>query len=247
MIDEEFTQHPFYGSRRLAAYLASTGNYVCRDKVRALMQKMGLQTVYAKPKLSARNPDHVVYPYLLRGVTIDRVDHVWSTDITYIRMRNGFLYLAAVIDWFSRYVPAWKLSNSLDGDFCREVVLEALQYGKPSIFNVDQGPQFTCREFVNMIKEHEISLSMDGKGRCMDNIFVERLWRTVKYEEVYLKDYEDGLDAHDSLSRYFMFYNNKRPHQSLGYMSPSKIYFGNDMTDKLGASPQTPGKTLSGR
>jgi putative transposase len=185
---------------------------------------MGLCTVYPKPKLSVKHPDHVIFPYLLRNVEITRCNHVWSTDITYIRMKNGFLYLVCVIDWYSRYVLSWRLSNSLDGSFCRDAVEEALKKGKPDIFNVDQGVQFTCKEFVELILRNNIHLSMDGRGRYLDNIFIERLWRTVKYEEVYLKDYTDGLIAHESLEKYFLFYNNERPHQSLGYVSPVKIY-----------------------
>lgn len=226
LIDEEYTEHPFYGSRRLAGHLRDQGYPVCRDKVRRLMQLMGIEAVYQKPRLSISNQDHLVYPYLLRGVPIERCNQVWSTDITYIRMRNGFLYLTAVIDWYSRYALAWKLSNSLDGDFCREAVVEALKMGKPEIFNVDQGSQFTCREFVELIVGNGIKLSMDGKGRCIDNVFIERLWRTVKYEEVYLKDYADGKEAHYSLAAFFNFYNDKRIHQSLGYLPPRKRYVG---------------------
>lgn len=190
------------------------------------MHTMGLQAIYPKRNLSARNTEHVIYPYLLRGMAIEHVNQVWGSDITYIRMPKGFLYLVAIIDWFSRYVLAWKLSNSLDGDFCRDVVYTALEKGKPEILNVDQGPQFTCRDYVNLVTTSDIRLSMDGAGRCLDNIFTERLWRTVKYEEVYLKDYENGVDAMESLSKYFAFYNNERPHQSLGYVPPSKLYFG---------------------
>jgi len=224
LIDEKHTIHPFYGSRRMLVHIKSLGYSACRDKIRALKTLMGLCTVYPKPKLSVKHPDHVIFPYLLRNVEITRCNHVWSTDITYIRMKNGFLYLVCVIDWYSRYVLSWRLSNSLDGSFCRDAIEEALTKGKPDIFNVDQGVQFTCREFVELILRNNIRLSMDGRGRYLDNIFIERLWRTVKYEEVYLKDYTDGLIAHESLKKYFLFYNNERPHQSLGYVSPLKIY-----------------------
>jgi len=185
---------------------------------------MGIEAIYAEPKLSTKQDDHIIYPYLLRNTKIEQCDQVWSSDITYIRMRHGFLYLTAVIDWFSRYIVAWRLSNSLEGDFCREAVRDALKLGRPGIFNVDQGVQFTCKEFVELIKGHNIRLSMDGKGRYLDNILAERLWRTVKYEEVYLNDYRDGLEAHERLGKYFAFYNNDRPHQSLGYVPPLKIY-----------------------
>ncbi len=188
------------------------------------MRRMGIEAIYPKPNLSQPHPDHKVYPYLLRGVEIERINQVWSTDITYLRMRNGFLYLTAVIDWYSRYVLAWKLSNSLDGIFCREVVLAALKKGRPDIFNTDQGAQYTSIEFIKILVEAGISISMDGRGRCLDNVWIERLWRTVKQEEVYIRDYTDGLDAHRNLNRYFNFYNETRPHSSLNYMSPGTVY-----------------------
>lgn len=224
LIDEEYMLHPFYGSRRFVVYLKALGYHVCRDKVRRLMTLMGISALYPKPKLSMPSKDHVIYPYLLRGVEIVRPNQVWSTDITYIGMKSGFLYLVAVMDWYSRYTLSWRLSNTLDGEFCREAVQEALQYGRPEIFNVDQGSQFTCREFVKLITGEDIKLSMDGKGRYLDNIFIERLWRTLKYEEVYLKNYSDGLEAYRSLGLYWQFYNNDRPHQALGYATPRKVY-----------------------
>lgn len=190
------------------------------------LEKMGLfpAYIYPKPNLSKSQPGHKIYPYLLRGVEIRRRNQVWSTDITYLPMRNGFLYLTAVIDWFSRYVLAWKLSNSLDGLFCREVLLEALKRGTPDIFNTDQGAQYTSIEFTKILAEAGIQISMDGRGRALDNVWVERLWRTVKQEEVYIRDYVDGYDAHRSLTRYFGFYNEERLHSSLGYVSPGEMY-----------------------
>ena len=224
-IDELFMACPFYGKRRISAVLKSKGYEVGVDLARSLMRQMGIEAIYPKPNLSAPHPCHKKYPYLLRGVEINRVNQVWSTDITYIRMRNGFLYLTAVIDWYSRYVIAWKLSNSLDGMFCREVLLEALKNGKPDLFNTDQGSQYTSIEFIKILLEAEILISMDGRGRALDNIFIERLWRSVKQEEVYIRDYSDGFDAYQSLKKYFIFYNEERPHSSLGYKSPSKIYW----------------------
>jgi len=196
-IDLIYTEHPYYGKRRISVEMKKLGHDVGVDLARTLMRRMGIEAIYPKPNLSKPHSDHKVYPYLLRGVPINRVNQVWSTDITYIRMRNGFLYLTAVIDWYSRYVLAWKLSNSLDGRFCREVLLEA-----------------------------GIQISMDGRGRALDNVWMERLWRSVKQEEVYIHDYEDGLMAHRGLGGYFYYYNEKRPHSSLGYMSPGIIYRG---------------------
>jgi putative transposase len=223
-VDLIFTEHPYYGKRRISIELRKKGHDVGVDLARTLMRRMGIEAIYPKPNLSQPHPDHKIYPYLLRGVEIERINQVWSTDITYLRMRNGFLYLTAVIDWYSRYVLAWKLSNSLDGIFCREVVLAALEKGKPDIFNTDQGAQYTSTEFTKMLKEAGILISMDGRGRCLDNVWIERLWRTVKQEEVYIRDYTDGLDAHRNLNRYFNFYNEARPHSSLNYMSPGAVY-----------------------
>jgi putative transposase len=223
-IDRIFMSCPFYGKRRISAVLKSQGHKVGVDLARSLMRRMGLLAIYPKPNLSKPHPDHKVYPYLLRGVEINRRDQVWSTDITYLPMRNGFLYLTAVIDWYSRYVLAWRLSNSLDGIFCREVLLEALKKGLPDIFNTDQGVQYTSVEFTKILVEAGIKISMDGRGRALDNVWIERLWRTVKQEEVYIRDYLDGLEAHRGLERYFKFYNEDRLHSSLGYVSPGVIY-----------------------
>ncbi len=223
-IDLIFTEHPYYGKRRISIELKKSGYDVGVDLARTLMRRMGIEAIYPKPNLSQPHPNHRVYPYLLRGVEIERINQVWSTDITYLRMKDGFLYLTAVIDWYSRYVLAWKLSNSLDGMFCREVVLAALERGKPDIFNTDQGAQYTSTEFTKMLEKAGILISMDGRGRCLDNVWIERLWRTVKQEEVYIRDYTDGLDAYKSLNRYFNFYNEIRPHSSLNYMSPGVVY-----------------------
>jgi len=223
-IDQLFMAYPFYGKRRISAVLKSRGHDVGIALARTLMRRMGLEAIYPKPNLSKPYPGHKVYPYLLRGVEIERINQVWSTDITYIRMRHGFLYLTAVIDWYSRYVLAWALSNSLDGIFCREVLRAALRRGTPDMFNTDQGAQYTSIEFTGILLEAGIKISMDGRGRALDNVWVERLWRTVKQEEVYIRDYADGLEAHRSLEGYFTFYNEERLHSSLGYISPGAIY-----------------------
>lgn len=227
LIDEQYTRTPFYGTRRLAVWLGSKGYSVDRKRMRRLMQMMGLEAIYPKPRLSVAAPDHKVYPYLLRGVTPKGPDHIWSTDITYIRMNRGFLYLVAVLDWYSRYVLAWELSNSLEATFCIVALRKALSRSAgPEIFNSDQGAQFTSNDFTDVLLQHGVKISMDGRGRALDNIFVERLWRSVKYEEVHLKDYQTGLDAYRGLDNYFNFYNNERPHQSLGYQTPAAVYFG---------------------
>lgn len=223
-IDQLFMAYPFYGKRRISTVLKSRGHDVGVDLARTLMRRMGLEAIYPKPNLSKPYPGHKIYPYLLRGVEIERINQVWSTDITYVRMRHGFLYLTAVIDWYSRYVLAWALSNSLDGIFCREVLRAALTRGTPEMFNTDQGAQYTSIEFTGILLSAGIQISMDGRGRALDNVWVERLWRTVKQEEVYIRDYADGLEAHRSLEGYFTFYNEERPHSSLGYISPGAIY-----------------------
>jgi putative transposase len=221
-IDEQYTRTPFYGSRRMAVSLA-----VNRKRVQRLMQQMGLEAIYPKPRLSANDLQHKVYPYLLRGVVVASPDQVWSTDITYIRLRAGFMYLVAILDWFSRYVLAWRLSNTLDVAFCLAALEESLSgRRRPGIFNSDQGAQFTSQDFTDRLEQEAIRVSMDGRGRVFDNIFIERLWRSVKYEEVYLKDYEGGPEARHGLGQYFRFYNQQRPHQSLGYQTPAAVYFG---------------------
>jgi putative transposase len=224
LIDKEYTEHPFYGRRQMTTYLRNQGYSVNPKRVRRLMQKMGLEVIYPKPSTTQVNRAHRIYPYLLRGVKITRLNQVWSTDITYVPMANGFMYLTAVIDWYSRYVLAWRLSNTLDTLFCIEALQEALLLGRPEIFNTDQGVQFTSEAFTSILKAAEIQISMDGKGRALDNIFVERLWRTVKYEDIYLKRY-DTVPALDlGMHKYFGFYNYERPHSSLDYQTPAAVY-----------------------
>jgi putative transposase len=224
LIDEEYTAHPEKGSRRMAVRLKELGRTVNRKRVQRLMRLMGLEAIYPKPKLSAPGRDHRIYPYLLRDVTVNRVDQVWSTDITYIPLVSGFMYLAAVMDWYSRYVIAWRLSNTLDGGFCVELLEEALSRGRPDIFNTDQGSQFTAVSFTSRLESAGVRVSMDGKGRCLDNVFVERLWRTVKYEDVYLRCYERVPELETGLGRYFPYYNESRPHQSLAYRAPGVVW-----------------------
>lgn len=223
-IDEEYLRHPFKGSRQMSAWLKDRGEPSNRKRVRRLMRLMGLEAVYPKPRTTERNLGHKVYPYLLRGVEILRTDHVWSTDITYIPLRYGYLYLAAVIDWYSRYVLSWRLSNTLDAGFCLEALEEALARSKPEIFNTDQGVQFTSEAFTSRLSKSEVRISMDGKGRALDNVFVERLWRTVKYEEVYIKAYECAREAESNLASYFRYYNEERFHSSLSNRTPGSVY-----------------------
>jgi len=224
-IDRIFTKTPFYGSRRITVSLRKLGYAVNRKRIQRLMRVMGLEAIYPKGNLSKRNQAHKIYPYLLNDVQISRPNFVWSTDITYIRIGGGFVYLTAVIDWYSRYVLSWNMSNSLQSEFCIIAMEDALQQSVPEIVNTDQGVQFTSKDFIDLLKEKEIKISMDSKGRALDNIFVERLWRSVKYEEVYLKDYQIVRDAGKSLKNYFNFYNNERPHQSLGYKTPREIHY----------------------
>lgn len=224
-IDEPLTRTPFYGSRRMAAWLRGQGYAVNRKRVQRLLGLMGLEAIYPKRSLSQRAAGHETYPYLLKELQIIRPNQVWATDITYIRLRAGFLYLMAIMDWYSRYVVAWRLSNTLDVRFCLEALDEALAHGQPEIFNSDQGSQFTSQAFTGRLKQAEIRISMDGQGRVYDNIFVERLWRTVKYEEVYLHEYVNGREATEGISTYFTFYNHERPHQALNYLTPAAVYF----------------------
>jgi putative transposase len=224
LIDEEYTRRPFYGSRRMLRWLHQQGYPVGRHRVRRLMDLMGLEAVYPKPKLSQPGEGHKIYPYLLNGVTITRVNQVWSTDITYIRMAEGFLYLVAVIDWFSRFVLSWALSLTMEVDFCVEALQRALRRGHPEIFNSDQGSQFTSDQFTGVLSKRGIAISMDGRGRCLDNVFIERLWRSLKYEEVYLRDYTRVPEARTGIGNWFRFYNHQRPHQSLGYQTPAALF-----------------------
>ena len=232
LIDEIYTACPFYGARKISRKLIELRIPVGRKRTASLMRLMGLEAIFPKRNLSKPHPDHPVYPYLLRGVEVTRTNQVWSMDITYIRLRRGFVYLAAVIDWKSRYVLSFKLSNTLTPDFCVEALNEALEYGTPEISNTDQGSQFTSDEFIGVLKKNNIQISMDGRGRAIDNIFVERLWRSVKYENVYLKGYETIPEAEAGLKDYFNFYNTERHHQSLGYKTPWVVYSGLEVGQK---------------
>lgn len=226
-IDKQYLETPYFGSRRMAAVLERAGHLVSRKRVQRLMRLMGIEAIYPKPNLSKRAKEHKIYPYLLKGLDINRPNYVWSTDITYIRLNGGFLYLVAIIDWFSRYVLSWRLSNSLSMDFCLEAVEDALENTErvPEFFNTDQGSQFTANEFVSLIQGAGIKISMDGKGRALDNIFIERLWRSLKYEEVYLNEYFTTEDAYRGIEDFFGKYNNSRPHQSLAYKYPREVHF----------------------
>jgi putative transposase len=223
LLDRQYLRTPFYGSRRMTAWLQSHGHTVNRKRVQRLMQRMGLAAIYQRPRTSRPASAHRIYPYLLRGLRIERVHQVWAADITYIPMARGFLYLVAVMDWVSRYVLAWRLSNLLDADFCIEALEEALRQGRPDIFNTDQGSQFTGDGFTAVLRGHGVAISMDGRGRFADNIFVERLWRTLKYEEVYLKAYDNVAQARHGIAAYFEFYNHQRLHQALGYRTPHQL------------------------
>jgi putative transposase len=225
LIDRQYLATPFYGARKIAACLKSQGYLVNRKRVRRLMRLMGLKAIYRRPRTSKKAPGHKIYLYLLGDMKITRPNQVWSADITYIPMARGFLYLVAIIDWYSRYVLSWRLSNTLDAGFCVEALEEALKKNKPEIFNTDHGAQFTGDAFTGLLEQHGVRISMDGKGCYNDNLFIERLWRTVKYEEVYLKAYQDGRDARISLGSYFRFYNTERPHQSHGYSTPAEVYY----------------------
>jgi len=226
LIDEQYTRTPFYGVAKMTAWLIRQGFGVNSKRVRRLMRLMGLEAIYPKRNLSIASAEHKKYPYLLRDVQVERPDQVWSTDITYIKMVQGFLYLVAIMDWHSRYVLAWRLSNTLDTQFCLDALEGALAISQPEIFNSDQGSQFTSNEFTGRLQQSGISISMDGRGRVFDNIFVERLWRSVKYEEVYVHSYESVRDAYNNLTRYFQLYNRERLHESLGYRTPHEVYFG---------------------
>jgi putative transposase len=224
LIDRQYLATPFYGARRMAAWLRSQHYKVNRKRVRRLMQTMGLAAIYRHPRTSVPAPGNKVYPYLLRGIDVTRPNQAWAADITYIPMERGFLYLVAIIDWHSRYVLSWRLSNTLDVGFCVEAAEEALRKYRPDIFNTDQGAQFTSEAFTGLLEHHGVRVSMDGKASYNDNLFIERLWRSVKYEEVYLKAYKDGKEARAEISSYFRFYNSERPHQALGYRTPEEVF-----------------------
>jgi len=226
LIDEQYTACPFYGSRRMTAWLVRRGEAVNRKRVQRLLRRMGLEALYPKPRLSAASPGHRVYPYLLRGVAVARPGHVWSADITYVPLPGGFMYLAATIDWYSRLVVAWRLSNSLDGAFCQEMLEAALAAGRPEVFNTDQGVQFTAAAWTGRLEAAGVRVSMDGRGRCLDNVFVERLWRSVKHEDVYLRGYASVGELERGLGAYFRFYNEERLHQALGYRTPAEVHAG---------------------
>ena len=224
LIDEQYLKTPFYGARKMAVVLTRSGHHVGRKRVTRLMRVMGIEAIYRKPNLSRRHPQHKIYPYLLRNMEINRVHQVWSCDITYIPMAYGFMYLVAVIDWHSRVVLSWRMSNTMAPDFCVEALEEAFRrYGKPDIFNTDQGVQFTCEAFIVALVTRGIRISMDGKGRCLDNIFCERLWRSLKYEDVYLKAYKTVAEAKAGIGAWFSFYNDERPHQALDYLTPHEF------------------------
>jgi putative transposase len=224
-LDELHLKYPFYGSRKLAFELKREGLDANRKRIQRLMQTMGLKSLAPKPNTSEPHPEHVKYPYLLRGLSIVRANQVWASDITYIPMKSGFVYLVAIIDWYTRRVLSWRLSNTMDGGFCVEALREALDvHGSPEIFNTAQGAQFTATVFTGTLLSLGIAVSMDGKGRCLDNVFVERLWRSVKYEEVYLHAYESMAEARTRIGRYMRYYNSERPHQALGYQTPEKFY-----------------------
>jgi putative transposase len=243
-IDELFLKYPFYGSRQMARQLRREGVRVGRHRVRGLMRLMGLEAIHQAPRTSAPHPAHRVYPYLLKGMKIDRADQVWCADITYIPVQRGFLYLVAVMDWATRHVLAWRLSNTLDAGFCVEALREArARYGRPEIFNTDQGSQFTSVEFTGVLKDASVAISMDGRGRCMDNIFIERLWRSLKYEAVYLHELTDGFKAERVIGEWIDFYNTERPHSALAGQTPAEAYGARrpvDMMDKPDGLPTSP-------
>jgi putative transposase len=229
LIDQQFLATPWYGSRQMTRYLRRLGYRVVRKRIRRLMLLIGLSPIYQKPRTSDPHPDHRIYPYLLRDLVIDRPNQVWCTDITYIPMRHGFLYLVAIMDWFSRKVLAWRLSNTMDADFCIEALEEALvRYGKPEIFNTDQGSQFTSVPFTQVLKDAKIKISMDGKGRWMDNVFIERLWRSLKYECVYLQAFQTGIEARAGIGQWIDYYNTSRPHSVFDGRTPEEVYSGRD-------------------
>jgi len=237
-LDEQYTRTPFYGVCKMTAHLCQLGHIVNEKRVRRLLRKMGLYAIYPRPNLSKRRLGHKIYPYLLRGLEINRCDQVWSTDITYIRLEKGFVYLMAIIDWYSRYVLNWSLSTTLEADFCIETLSETLQSSRCEIFNTDQGSQFTTPRFIKPLLDKEIQVSMDGRGRALDNIFVERLWRSVKYEKVYLSDFQSVAEAYTGIEEYFEFYNNERLHQSLNYQTPAQVYSGNQLGSSVIQVPQ---------
>ena len=235
LIDAEYTKHPFYGTRQIRNYLRRQGYKINRKRVQRLMRKMGIQSIAPKPNTSKANPQHKVYPYLLRNFDVTRSNQVWCTDITYIPLAGGFVYLTAVMDWHSRYVLSWELSITMDSEFCVSALERALRcHGTPYIFNTDQGSQYTSLEFTKVLKDKDIKISMDGKGRAMDNIFIERLWRSVKYEEIYVNEFESVEQLRKALKTYFDFYNHERPHQSFDAQTPAEVYYGKNQQRLVG-------------
>lgn len=226
LIDEQYLETPFFGSRQMCSSLRRSGHRVNRKRIQRLMRLMGLEALFPRRKTTIPATGHAVYPYLLRGLTIDRPDQVWCSDITYVPLRYGFLYLVAVMDWFSRHVLAWRLSNTLDAAFCLDAAEAALTRGRPEIFNTDQGSQFTSAAFTSLMVQNRVAISMDGRGRATDNVFIERLWRSVKYEDIYLKEYETGTDLNEGLTQWFDFYTHRRPHQGLNNQTPFEVYHG---------------------
>lgn len=250
LLDAEYTRHPFYGSRRMTVWLRLCGHNINRKQVQRLMQKLGLAGMAPGPNTSLAHPAHKIYPYLLRGLPIIRPNHVWSVDITYVRLSRGFAYLVAILDWYSRKVLSWRLSNTMDAGFCVDCLEEAIRhYGRPEIFNSDQGSQFTSDSFTKVLTDHNITISMDGRGRALDNIFVERLWRNVKYEDIYLNGYATMSELMLGLTNYFVFYNGERPHQALDYKKPNTVYLtavggGALIVDKFGGAGKEPSVPL---
>ena len=225
LLDEQYLKTPFYGSRRMKVFLQSQGYTVSRKRVQRLMRDLGLSAIYPKPRLSCKNPENRIYPYLLRGLSIASSNQVWCTDITYLPVLRGHFYLVAIMDWYSRRVLSWRVSNTLDVHFCLEALEEALDlFGSPAIFNSDQGSQFTSNSFTQTLLENDIRISMDGRGRCYDNIFIERLWRSFKYELIYIKEFEDGKHLQEEVDQWFCWYNELRPHQALDYQTPEQVY-----------------------
>lgn len=238
LLDEQYLKTPFFGYRRMTQILRRAGYWVNPKKVRRLMRKMGLMAIYQKPRTSDPAKEHKIYPYLLGGISINRPGQVSAADITYIPMARGFLYLVCVVDWHSRFILGWRLSNSLDSEFCTEALKDSLAYGVPEISNTDQGSQFTSTDYTDVLKDVGAKISMDGKGRCMDNIFVERLWRSLKYEEVYLKAYDSVESARQNIAEWIRFYNFERPHQALGYMTPWEVFCCRTETPEDADKPQ---------
>jgi putative transposase len=224
-LDKQYLKTPFYGIRRMTVHLRSLGHVVNHKRVKRLMRKIGIEAVYRKPNTSLPNKEHQIYPYLLKGMKITKSNQVWATDITYLPMAKGFMYLIAIVDLYSRKVLTWSVSNTMEAEWCAEVLKEAIeQFGKPEIFNTDQGSQFTSNIFTQVLKDNQVQISMDGKGRAIDNIFVERIWKSVKYEDIYLKSYQNGTELQKGLEKYFDFYNQERFHQSLNYQTPDKVF-----------------------